>query len=113
MVSVVLDIVVSGVVVVVNGAIVDTSVVVDIVHVVNCPISQDILVVVTAGCRRSSGAAAPAKQRRRHMAGIIGCHVEILVSIVVVGCGNAVDVAIGWSRRGLSKRRHATETVVT
>ena len=58
-----LGVVVSGVVVVINGVIVDTSVVVDSVHVVNCQIPQYNLVVVTAGCRRSNGAAASAKQR--------------------------------------------------
>ena len=63
MVVVVLDVVVSGVVVVDNSVIIDIGVVVDNFHVVNCTISQYILVVVTAGCRRSSGAAAPAEQR--------------------------------------------------
>ena len=58
-----MDVIVSGVVVVIKGVIVDTCVVVDNVHVVNCPIPQYLLVVVAAGCRRNNGVAAPAKQR--------------------------------------------------
>ena len=104
MVNVVLDVDVSGVIAVGNSVIIDIGVVVDNFHVVNCTNSQYILVVVTADCRRNGGAATPAEQRRRHMAGTIGCHVEILVSIVVVGRGHAVDVAISWSRRGKDAR---------
>ena len=70
----IVTVVVIGVVVVVNdvivdsfcvvdGAIVGIAVVSDGIRVANCPISPYILMVATAGRRRSGGAATPAKQR--------------------------------------------------
>ena len=56
--SVILDIIF-----VVNGAFADTFVSTDVARVVNCLVFPYILIVATAACRRSDGAATPTEQR--------------------------------------------------
>ena len=60
---VVATLVILNVLIVVSGGIIDVFVLTDSARVVNCVVSPYILIVVTAGFRRSDEAATPTEQR--------------------------------------------------
>ena len=99
MVGVVVNVVVISVIVVENGLLIDTDVLVDGIVVVNSAVFPYILIVVTAAFRRSDEAATPTAQRRRPRGWITRFPTKLLVLIIFIRI-NTVHMAINWTWRG-------------
>ena len=97
--------VILDVLIVVDGAILDVFVSLDVARVVNCTVLPSVLIVATAAFRRSDEAATPTAQRRRQRGWITRFPTQLLILIVVrvVNCirfPHILVVATAPFRRG-------------